>query len=69
MAAKRKAYTKLQCTSCKEINYFAHKSLLKNRKEGEQRSELPNIVERLVKLEGVQISHFVHKNLEVGIEF
>ena len=26
MASKKKPYVKLQCTGCKNINYFAHKS-------------------------------------------
>ena len=39
MPAKRKAYSKMQCGGCKNINYFAHKSLMKKRKEGEQKLE------------------------------
>ena len=26
MAVKKKPYAKIQCTVCKEINYFTHKS-------------------------------------------
>ncbi|MDP2736057.1 MAG: 50S ribosomal protein L33 [bacterium] len=40
MATKRKTYTKLQCSACKEINYAAHRSLMKKRKEGDQKLEL-----------------------------
>ncbi|OGN34547.1 MAG: 50S ribosomal protein L33 [Candidatus Wildermuthbacteria bacterium RIFCSPHIGHO2_02_FULL_49_9] len=29
----------MQCGGCKNINYFAHKSLMKKRKEGEQKLE------------------------------
>ena len=40
MAGKRKAYTKLLCSECKNINYATHKSLQQNRTEGEQKIEI-----------------------------
>lgn len=36
--AKRKAYIKLQCESCKKVNYNVHKS--KQLKAGEKKIEL-----------------------------
>ncbi|MBU1015377.1 50S ribosomal protein L33 [Patescibacteria group bacterium] len=41
MATKRKKpYTKLQCADCKSVNYMTRKSLMKMRKEGEQKLEM-----------------------------
>ncbi|MCH7828433.1 50S ribosomal protein L33 [Patescibacteria group bacterium] len=39
MAGKRKAYARLLCQECKNINYATHKSLMRDRKEGEQKLE------------------------------
>ena len=39
MATKRKAYTRLQCTVCKSLNYSAHKSKMSKIKEGEGKLE------------------------------
>ncbi|MDA1337656.1 MAG: 50S ribosomal protein L33 [bacterium] len=39
MAAKKKPYVRLACKDCKNLNYATHKSLLRNRKEGEQKLE------------------------------
>ena len=39
MPAKKKPYTKIQCTVCKEINYFTHKSKMSKMKEGEGKLE------------------------------
>ena len=39
MATKRKAFVKLQCSECKRINYFVHKSKQLKQK-GEKKLEL-----------------------------
>jgi len=40
MAAKRKPFIKLQCTECKRINYYSHKSRGKNPGGSEKKLEL-----------------------------
>ena len=40
MAVKKKPYAKIQCTVCKEINYFTHKSKMSKAKEGESKLEM-----------------------------
>jgi len=40
MAAKRKAYVRMRCEGCKNINYYLHKSKLLKLKEEDQKLAL-----------------------------